>query len=283
MSPGWEPLGGVSPRALGEARLVLHHAAQLVVAVGRGLAPPRPDDGQTSLEWLGAARALAGQTVDGPRPWRAALRPDDLVLAILADGGSRELPLGGRTIVEASAWLAREAAAAGAATVALRFEAPYTLPATPVAEGAAFPAGTDAARAELARWLANADGLLRAVAGAWPGSAPVRVWPHHFDVGSVLPLGGGTGEEDPSIGIGLSPGDEGLPEPYWYVTLWPRPTEAPPPLPVGRWHTEGWTGALLAGSELVAAGDGAAQAALAGRFVSGAVECLRLWHGSRRS
>ena len=272
----------MSPQALGEARLVLHHAAQLVAAVGRGLVPPRPDDGHTSLEWLGAVRALAGQTVDGPRPWRAALRPDDLVLAVLTDGSSRELPLGGRTRAEASRWLAREAGAAGAPTGTLRFEAPYALPPTAVADGAAFPAGPDDARAELARWLANADGLLRAAAGAWPGAAPVRVWPHHFDVGSVLPLVAGAGEEGPSIGIGLSPADEGIKEPYWYVTLWPRPTGPLPALPAGHWHTEGWTGALLTGSELVAAGDGAAQAALAARFVSGAVECLRSWREEGR-
>ena len=197
-------------------------------------------------------------------------------------GGSRELPLGGRTLAEASAWLAGEAGAAGAATGALRFETPYAIPPAAVADGAAFPAGPDGARAELARWFANADGLLRAVAGAWPGAAPVRVWPHHFDVGSVLPLDGGAAEEDPTIGIGLSPGDEGIPEPYWYVTLWPRPTGSLPDLPAGRWHTAGWTGALLTGSELVAAGDGAAQAALAARFLSGAVECLRSWRERRR-
>jgi hypothetical protein len=85
MNPGWEPLGRVSPQALGEARLVLHHAAQLVAAVGRGLVPPRPDDGHTSLEWA-PPHGLAGQEVPGPRPWRAALRLEEPSLAVLAGG-----------------------------------------------------------------------------------------------------------------------------------------------------------------------------------------------------
>jgi hypothetical protein len=276
MSPEWEPVGGVSPRALVESRLVLHHAAQLVAAVGRSLVPPRPDDGHTSLEWLGEEQALGGEPVPGPRSWRAALRADELVLAVLDDTGARALPLAGRTRAEASAWLEREAKAAEPSGP-LRFEAPYTIPASPVGEGAVFPAGKDAARSELVRWFANADRLLRTVSGAWPGGAPVRVWPHHFDVGSVLPLGGGAREETPTIGIGMSPGDEGIAEPYFYATVWPQPLGRRPALPVGRWHTEGWTGALLTASDVVAAGDGAAQSGLAARFLSEAVACLRAW------
>jgi hypothetical protein len=120
---------------------------------------------------------------------------------------------------------------------------------------------------------------------AGPGAAPVRVWPHHFDVGSVLPLGAGDGDEAPSIGVGLSPGDEGIPEPYFYATPWPPPG-ADEPLPdlasPGRWRREGWTGAVLTGSDLVAAGDGRAQAARASAFLAEAVSALRALHEQRR-
>ncbi len=83
----WEALGSVAPRGLAETRLVLHHAVQLVAAVGRSLVPARPDDGHTSLEWHRTSRSFVGEEVPGPRPWRAALRPDDLSLAVLAEGG----------------------------------------------------------------------------------------------------------------------------------------------------------------------------------------------------
>jgi hypothetical protein len=221
MTLGGEPLGKVSPRQLTGARLLLHHAAQLVAAVGRCLVAPRPDDGHTSLEWRAEARALAGQEVPGPRPWRAALRPDGLALAVLArDAEVGRLPLSGRTRAEAFAWIVDRAGALG---------------------------------------------------------APVRVWPHHVDVGSVLPLGGGHGEGAASIGVGLSPGDEAIAEPYFYVTPWPPPpADSLPELPAGgRWRREGWTGAVLTGSEIVAAGGGAAQAAEASTFLDGTVEALR--------
>lgn len=62
-----------------------------------------------------------------------------------------------------------------------------------------------------------------------------------------------------------------------------RPADEPPELPAGgRWHREGWTGALLTGSEIVATGGGAAQVAEASSFLSGTVELLRDAHARRR-
>ena len=281
----WESLGEVPPRQLAEARRLLHHAAQLVAAVGRCLVAPRPDDGHTSLEWRAGARALAGQEVPGPRPWRAALRVEDLSLAVcVRDAEVSRLALSGRTQADAFAWLVERARDLGAASERLRLAAPYAIPEHPVGGGAPFAPGSDGSLAELARWVADGTGLLRAVADTWPAAAPVRVWPHHFDVGSVLPLDG-QGKDAPSIGVGLSLGDEGMPEPYLYVTPWPRPAgESLPELPAGgRWHREGWTGAVLTGSEIVDAGGGAAQAAEAGAFLSGTVEVLRASHRRRAS
>jgi hypothetical protein len=274
----WEPVGRVSPHELVAGRIVLHHATQLVAAVGRSLITARADDGHTSLEWAQATRGLAGQTVQGPRPWRAALRVADLTLTVQAEAPVSELSLAGVTPEAAFEWLRGVARELGAPAQSLRLDAPYTIPAYPGGPGAPFPRAGEASRSELAHWLANADDLLRGVAGSWPGAAPVRIWPHHFDVGSVLPRGTGGGEHDaPAIGIGLSPGDEGIPEPYLYVTPWPPPpAHSLPPLPAGgRWHTTGWTGALLTASEIVGAGGAAAQAALASRFLAGALEALR--------
>ena len=273
----WEALGAVPPLALAEERLVLHHAVQLVAAVGRSLVPPRPDDGHTNLEWL--AGAFVGQEVPGPRPWLASLRASDLSLVVVTAGAEAgRVALAGRTRDEAFAWLSHVALHLGVAGGRLRLDPPYRIPNHPVGSGAPFPTATPKL-AELARWFGNGNALLRAVASRWPGAAPVRVWPHHFDVGAVLPLASGRGEESPSIGIGLSPGDEGIAEPYFYATLWPAPDpDSLPPLPEGRWNRNGWTGAKLTGSEIAAAGDGGAQAAVADVFLASAVAILRDVH-----
>ncbi len=50
----------------------------------------------------------------------------------------------------------------------------------------------------------------------------------------------------------MSPGDGSYAEPYWYVTPWPYPAaERLPELDTGRWHTDGWVGAVLTGTEVV--------------------------------
>ena len=285
-TPRWEALGEVSPSQVEEARLELHHAAQLVTAVGRSLVPPRPDDGHTSLAWDGDLRGLVGQEVAGERVWRAGLVPDDLSLVVLVEGEiAHRRELGGLTKGAARAWLEEKGLDHGAPSGRLTFEAPYAMPAHPVDAGQRFAPPGDGSLAEVARWFADADALLRDVAAGWPGAAPVRVWPHHFDIGSVLPLGAGADEDAPSIGIGLSPGDDGIPEPYFYVTPWPSlgAGESLPDLAApGRWHREGWTGAVLTGADLVAAGDGEAQAARAAAFLAEAVSALRARHEQRR-
>lgn len=75
--------------------------------------------------------------------------------------------------------------------------------------------------------------------------SPVRCWPHHFDIATLHMLGDGK-----TIGIGLSPGDDSIRDPYWYVNLWPYPHPSRlQPLQFGMWFTEGWTGAEMPASK----------------------------------
>ena len=103
----------------------------------------------------------------------------------------------------------------------------------------------DAAFAQLGAWYGNASLLLDAVVAATPDSAPVRCWPHHFDIATLQILDGGR-----TVGAGFLGGDGQYREPYWYVTPYPYPNDRSsyPPLPRGGfWNTEGWFGAVLLG------------------------------------
>ena len=52
--------------------------------------------------------------------------------------------------------------------------------------------------------------------------------------------------------MGLSPGDEGINEPYLYVNVWPNVDGLEKhQLPVGHWNKEGWSGAVLTLSQLL--------------------------------
>ena len=114
-------------------------------------------------------------------------------------------------------------------------------------------------RAAIARYwqvLPLVDGMLRRLKSGHRGeSGAVQFWPHHFDVALLLFTGRRVPGADPAdeesadenMNFGFLPGDEGIPEPYFYATAYPTPPGlAAAPLPEGAyWHTEAWTGAVL--------------------------------------
>ncbi len=252
----WAALGAVAPGELMEARLQLHHAAQVVASAGLTLLELRADDSHPNLGWVDDLGALVGHALPGAGA-RAGLRVADLALVVVDERGvARDaLPLDGRTLADGQAWLAATLAAAGASLpAAVLTRSPYEIPAHPVATGAAFSGAGREALAELGRWFADGHAALVEQAGRMPGAPEVRCWPHHFDLGALAVLATNPdGSLARSVGIGLSPGDESYAEPYWYVSPWPYPD--PGALPAleagGRWHTAGFTAAVLTGSELV--------------------------------
>jgi hypothetical protein len=94
-------------------------------------------------------------------------------------------------------------------------------------------------------------------------TSPVQLWPHHFDLavvwfsGRLVPGVDPAEEEnaDEQMNFGFSTGDEGLPEPYFYITAYPLPDGLlDTPLPAdASWHTSGFTGAVLKYESLVGA------------------------------
>jgi len=258
----FEPRGVPAPTMLADARVELHWAAQIVAAVGRALIAAAPDDSQTSLEWLEAERSFLGGAT--PRGLRLGLRPADLTLVVHDSqdrngAPRRELPLAGRTLDEARGWAA-EAFGALATVVP-----PYVMPPHPVARGGTFTGDDREALAELERWYASANRLLcevrRTPSHAPVQAAPVRCWPHHFDIATLLELSPGASGETRTIGVGLSPGDASYAEPYFYVTPWPYPQRRDgsdlPRLPAGAlWHQTGWFGAVLTATAIFAEASG---------------------------
>ncbi len=254
----WETLGAVDPRELVDARLQLHWAAQAASAVGKQLLPSQPDSSEQSFQWSGVHRVLVQGRVEGERPLRSALRPSSPALLLLGDHEDvlRELPLDGRTLDEIYDWMRDEVEMLLGLPLEKPLERPGELPAHPVGTGAPFSAGNAAAFRELGRYFANLDRLLRRIEDRNPGASPVRCWPHHFDLATLILLDpGANSETSRSIGVGLSPGDGTYAEPYLYVLPWPKPEgrDLPDLQGGGRWHTEGWTGAVLAASGFTAA------------------------------
>jgi hypothetical protein len=284
---GWKILGSVDAQHLVNARLQLHWASQVASAVGKQLLPPRPDVSQQSFEWIDRAGALAQDPVTAARPFRSALKLAELTLSLLDAAGAAiaELPLSGRTVDEAYDWLTGEVEKLLGRALAAPLERPGpppAMPGHPVGTGRRFALADSGPFAEVARWFADADRLLREVQAANPGASPVRCWPHHFDLATLIQLDApAAGTADPetarAIGAGLSPGDASRPQPYFYVTPWPYPkspvvSELPALTGGGTWNTEGWLGVVLDAAAIVGTRDQETQTR---EFLTSAVAACR--------
>ena len=103
----------------------------------------------------------------------------------------------------------------------------------------------------MATYYAETRPLLADIIATNPAASPICIWPHHFDMATLMTYPGATEAETKYLGVGLSPGDKGYDEPYWYITPYPYPDVAKlPELPVGSWHTEGWVGGVLTASQV---------------------------------
>lgn len=124
--------------------------------------------------------------------------------------------------------------------------------------------------AEQAGLLADAFNSVAAAmesfrAGIREETSPIQFWPHHFDLALLWLPGGKVAGQDPQneeyadkqMNFGFTLGDEGISEPYFYVTAYPLPETLPEVLPnlslpeETTWQTEGFTGAVLLYSSLV--------------------------------
>ena len=273
VDPSWNRLGGLSPIALADARLQLHHAVQIAVSAAISYAAARSDDSHTALTWIESTGSLATEPFVTTRAFRVAVRVADLTLHLAdeAEGTAGGFALPGRSITDANAWLRDEVARAGFDAGRFTSSKHYTIPDHEVAHGVAFSVGIGRELTELSLYWSNAARLLDEVSRDTPNASAVRTWPHHFDIATLIELPGATRR---TIGVGHSPGDDWYAEPYWYVGPNPYPPthDLPPLSGRGHWHTTGWMGAALPASAYVESGDQRGQVSA---FVSSAVAACR--------
>lgn len=266
----WKRLGAVLPTELAAARIELHYAAQSVSGVGRTFVPTRADDSHTSLQWMYRRGALSSQCVEGTRSVTAELQLSRLALQVFADDQFvDELLLEELTAGAADRWIADAVVRCAGRSGARRLTPiHYDLPPRRLSQEGPFRVDLSADYSELSRWFNNAAIVLDAVREREPRSSPIRCWPHHFDIATLIDLGEGR-----SVGVGLSPGDASYEQPYFYVGPYPYPSLkallkfAGP----GHWHTHGFVAAVLTGQQILAAAEAEPQRALVNTFLDSAI------------
>jgi hypothetical protein len=280
LNPAWQTLNTLNSRNFTEARLQLHYGIQFIAATGAALAEPLQDYSHTCLEWNPNLNVLVGASIRTTSPFRVALDPILLALMLLDKQGEMisVLPLHQKTLAEGIAWLKAEVARLGADASKIELLSyPEDFPDHAIAHGKAFDGNqAEAERQELSRYYANTHLLLQDVVAAVKDASLIHIWPHHFDIATLISLPVQKTGEPMTIGVGLSPGDSSYGEPYWYVSPYPYPNPEHLPLLDGNgfWHTQNWVGAVLLASQLTQDSD-QAQAQQVKAFFQSAIEASK--------
>ncbi len=252
----WTALGEVDPDALQSARRHLHDRVQWLARIARSFRPAVPDDSHTALAWDTSDGVFATGSIPAPNgSVRFVLDAESVSLGVRSAAGAVEtLDLCRREFVEAGPRVRDLLAAAGIDASGLRTELPYDseLP-------AAASMSTVKERVELAKYFDNFSRLLSDRFQAEPGAGAVHIWPHHFDLATLVAIDSTGAEHDRSIGVGFSPGDSVFRQPYVYVTPWPYPDASALVAPPDgmRWQTEGFTALIGTAREMLVGDDSA--------------------------
>jgi len=273
----WQTLGTPAPDQLAHTREQLHCVAQVVASVPRSLATPQDDWSHHSFQWDAQRQALLGAEIPSGNNFRAGVRVADGTAIIVAADGSEVAaqPAHGLAIDDLFAWLTEQVTAlTGAPPPKPLIEVEDGLP-EPCAAGQRFDLGDTPALAEIARYYENSHAVLQQIVASHDNAAPVRTWPHHMDMATLISLDPGADPETArSVSFGMQPGDGFYAEPYYYSSPWPYPEAGAEPALSGggAWRTEGFTAAVLVASNLVDAGDATEQEQALDAFARSAIE-----------
>lgn len=269
--PTWIPLARPLPDGWVDARLQVHHALQLLASFSGVLLAPMREDRHRSVCWeAGCDAFVTGSPADHP-DLRVELALAPFELRVRSCDALETLALAGRTLAEARSWLEGVLAETFDSVPELG-QPEYAIPDHPVAGDARLNPAPSALAAVHAWFHDAALALSSAAAHAEMPHHGVRCWPHHFDIALLLEVGRNDASARCTVGIGMTPGDEGREAPYWYVTPYPYDFDADrAELSLGRWQTDGWLGVVLEADELLEAEGAAAQTLCLRRFLDEAV------------
>jgi hypothetical protein len=256
----WSKLGRTPPAALAGARKLAHQAVQWPTRAARANLKAAPDDSHSAFTWEASRSALLSRGLPAKGgEVRVGIRVPRLEMIITrGDNVLDAFQFDGKTDTQAGAWVDSKLRILGL-KAAGDVRLPYELPDHP-AGGRPHQLGMLGRElGELARWFGGSAEVLEEFAArlAGPRASPVLCWPHHFDIATLVKLEDGQAASARSIGVGVSPGDEHYPQPYVYISPWPRfdggkLPDLPPP---GHWHTEGFFGAVVTGEQILAMKD----------------------------
>lgn len=160
----------------------------------------------------------------------------------------------------------------------LKNEQPYSISSVFLEDGK-FSNTNKSALAAVTGLRHNAEIVINELAAEFKNAIPVRIWPHHFDTGTIFATARNqAGEVSKTIGLGWALPDKMINEPYFYLSFWSekelRNSTKLTPLKNGKWMTPKWKGAILKHSEIINETSAQKQHLLVKQFFSEGVSIL---------
>lgn len=233
-----------------------HHAAQFIAMVGKYLIPQKEDDSNTNMQFVMDRELLLGNRL--PNQWQLALDLTNLYLFLFDEKSKRkgEIHLNGKTKAQAFNELKQTLAKFDFDISALKNKMHYEIPTHNLDKNQSFSTRDESLFRENTVYRHNAEIVLNEIIAGNQQAESVRIWPHHFDTGSFIPISQNSQNKvSSSIGIGWAIPDSMITEPYYYLSFWSeKPGDGLENLPVlvaGQWMVPNWNGAVLKHSEIL--------------------------------
>jgi hypothetical protein len=232
-----------------------HHAAQFIALVGKYLIPQLPDDSNTNMVYSPEYNLLIGNKLS--KRMHIALHLPDIILHVLdKDYKSKySIPLNGKTKNKVFEELKLSLEKFGTDVSQFTKELHYEMPLHDLDKDLPFSIINKDSFQINTVYRDNAEIILKNIAREFTHASSVRVWPHHFDTGSYIPVEFNTNNEVvKSVGIGWAIPDNMVNEPYYYLSFWSEnPVQNFNKLPSpdsGKWMTD-WKGGVLKLSDII--------------------------------
>ena len=254
-----------------------HQAAQFIALAGKYLIPQEPDDSNTNMRYSPEKKALLGNELSNG--FRLGLILTNLEIQLLNKvfDPIDIIQLEGRYRQQIFEEIQQRLKDSGVDSFKLKDKLHYEVPFHPVLYGSPFTIHNQKYFDENTYYRHNSEIVLNTIISDYKKTAPVRVWPHHFDTGTFISLEENHGKISKSIGLGWAIPDAMVDEPYFYLSYWSESNSIIPDLPrlpSGTWAIPDWNGAILTHSEIISQGSSQAQKQLIESFFKSGIEIL---------
>lgn len=223
----------------------IHIAAQYLATASINFLEKKEDDSHTNLGFNSEKGYLETWPLDD-KGCKMAFDYHQFSLHWLKNENTRlNLLLDGKTHKEVVKWISEVSLALGRKEPYV-YELHYNLPYAKITDDFTFRKPAQNELNTLLKLRHIAQGALEKIIDTLGLDTTVRIWPHHFDTGAFVYLGG---ETNHAIGLGLAIPDTMIDDYYFYLSGYSGHKQLDTSnfnkLTQGKWHNNGFKGAVL--------------------------------------